>query len=228
MTPISGVGRRGCAYACRACSHCVEVISGGSRSTRASWHVPQCTCAPRLPGICFGGSMLAVGDEARRPMCLGERLMASTDLSVRRSTRGAMPRIRRPARWEHGAGMALALTGLSAVVAITARAPLSHATPIDARSAATPVTALWLLALGAGIVALSALAVLLWPGRRRRGDDEPEFENETPAMHWLWTLAAIMLALRSRRRAAGGSVRRPEGHGSAVAPRGDRGRRRHR
>ncbi len=118
--------------------------------------------------------------------------------------------------------MALALTGLSAVIAITAGAPLSHATPIDARSAATPVTALWLLALGAGIVALSALAVLLWPGRRRRGDDEPEFENETPAMHWLWKVAAIMLPF-----ALGGALLAAafvglKATGSAVAPQGIR------
>jgi hypothetical protein len=89
--------------------------------------------------------------------------------------------------------VAVALTGLSAVIALAARAPLSHLTAIDARSAATPVTALWLLAIGAGIVGLTGLVVLVWPGRRRPGDDEPGFESQEPQIHWLGKLAAIAL-----------------------------------
>lgn len=118
--------------------------------------------------------------------------------------------------------MALALTGLSAVIAITARAPLSHATPIDARSAATPVTALWLLALGAGIVALTAVSVLLWPGRRRRGDDEPEFENEVPPIHWLWKLAAIILPFALGAALLAAVFVGLKATGTAVAPQGTR------
>ncbi|MGH2894977.1 MAG: DUF4129 domain-containing protein [Solirubrobacteraceae bacterium] len=90
--------------------------------------------------------------------------------------------------------MALALCALSAVIAMAARAPLSRSTPVDARSAAAPVTALYLLACGAGIIGLSLLGVLLWGGRRRRGDDdEPEPECPEPEIHWLWKLLAIIV-----------------------------------
>jgi hypothetical protein len=97
-------------------------------------------------------------------------------------------------RWRRAGGVALALCALSAVIAMTARAPLSHSTPVDARSAAAPVTALYLLACGAGVIGLTLLGVLLWPGRRRRGgDDEPEPEYPEPEIHWLWKLVAVAL-----------------------------------
>lgn len=87
---------------------------------------------------------------------------------------------------------ALALTGLTAVMAMVARSPLSRSTPIDPRSAATPVTALFMLTVGAGILALTALAIVMWPGRRRRGDD-PELVPEEPQIRWIWKLLAILL-----------------------------------
>ena len=110
---------------------------------------------------------------------------------------GLMQRSRRVVRpansWARAAAAAIALTGLTAVIAMVARAPLSRSTPIDARSADAPVTALLVLTVGAGIVALTALVVVMWPGRRRRGDDDPEFEREVPEIHWLWKVLAILL-----------------------------------
>lgn len=104
-----------------------------------------------------------------------------------------MPTVKASWPWGRAGAVALALCALSAVVAMTARAPLSRSTPVDARSAAAPVTALYLLACGAGIIGLTLLAVLLWPGRRRRGDDEPEPEYPEPEIHWLWKLVAVVL-----------------------------------
>jgi hypothetical protein len=85
-----------------------------------------------------------------------------------------------------------ALAGLTAVIATAARAPLSRATPIDARSARAPGTALFMLIVGAGIVGLAALVVIVWPGRRRPGDDDFERVPEQPQLHWIWKLLALV------------------------------------
>ena len=103
-----------------------------------------------------------------------------------------MPRDEDPRGWR-ALGVGAALTALLAVIAMTARGRLSPSSAIDARSAAAPVTALYLLGLGVGIVGLTALGVLLWPGRRRRGDDEGELERTEPEIHWLVKLAAVVL-----------------------------------
>jgi len=87
-----------------------------------------------------------------------------------------------------GLGLAVAVV----VVAIAARAPLSGATPVDARSAQGPTTALFMLLAGTGIVMLGALMVVVWPGRRRK-DDPPEDEPTRIEVPWIWKLLAIML-----------------------------------
>jgi hypothetical protein len=91
-----------------------------------------------------------------------------------------------------------AALGVSAgivVVALAGRAPLSRSAPLDASSARAPVTALLVLFVGAAIVALAALATLIWPGRQRKRDDEPEFVFEAPQLHWIWKLLAILLPI---------------------------------
>ena len=98
-------------------------------------------------------------------------------------------------RWVRAAGVTVALTALAAVIAAAAHAPLSHSTPVDARSASTPATALFAVMIGGGIIALTALVVILWPGRRRRDEDEPEHELYRPEIHWFWKLAAMLLPL---------------------------------
>jgi len=105
----------------------------------------------------------------------------------------AMPRVQTSNRSVGAALAALALTGLIAVTGMVARAPLSSSSAIDARSAGAPVAALFMLTMGAGIVALTALVVVIWPGRRRRGDDDPELVPEEPQIHWISTLLAILL-----------------------------------
>ena len=57
-------------------------------------------------------------------------------------------------------GLALAV----AVVAMAARAPLSAPTPVNARSAQAPTTALFMVLLGTGVVMLGALVLVVWPG----------------------------------------------------------------
>jgi hypothetical protein len=87
--------------------------------------------------------------------------------------------------------------GLSAavvVVAMAARAPLSTGTPVDARSAQPPTTALFMLVAGTGIVMLGAVMLVLWSGRRRK-DDPPEHESMGVEVPWIWKLVAIALPL---------------------------------
>jgi Domain of unknown function (DUF4129) len=98
-------------------------------------------------------------------------------------------------RQVRGAVAGLGLTGPAAVAAMVARMPLSGSTPIDARSAGAPVTALFMVALGAGIVALTGLVLAVWPGWRRRGEDDPEPVPEDPQIQWFWKLVAILLPL---------------------------------
>lgn len=92
-------------------------------------------------------------------------------------------------------GAALATTGLTiaaALVAMAGRSPLSSSTPVNATSARAPITALFMLLVGTGIVALGALMILMWPGR---GSDEPEFVREPPKVHWISKGIAILVVL---------------------------------
>jgi cytochrome b561 len=88
------------------------------------------------------------------------------------------------------AGLGLAVVVV--VVAIAARAPLSGATPVNARSAQAPTTALFMVLLGTGVVMLGALVLVVWPGRRRK-DDPPEQEPTRIEVPWIWKLVAIVL-----------------------------------
>jgi hypothetical protein len=101
----------------------------------------------------------------------------------------------RSRRWAHAALAAIALTAAIVLVAMAGRAPLSHSAPVNATSAQAPVTALFVLFAGAGVVALGALATLMWPGPRRKGDDEPEHVPEPLRVHWIWKLLAVLLPL---------------------------------
>jgi hypothetical protein len=79
-----------------------------------------------------------------------------------------------------------------ALVAMAARAPLSRATPVDARSARAPTAALLMLVAGIGIVMLGALVLMVWSGRRRK-DDPPEREPTRIEVSWIWKVMAIVL-----------------------------------
>jgi len=79
-----------------------------------------------------------------------------------------------------------------AVVAMAGKAPLSHSTPVDARSAQAPTVALVVLLLGVGIVTLGALVMLAWTGRRRK-DDPPEDEPTPTEVSWIWKLVATLV-----------------------------------
>lgn len=96
-------------------------------------------------------------------------------------------------RWTQAAAVGLGLTASMALVAMAARAPLGRSTPINAASARTPVTAVFVLLVGCGVIALGGLLVVLWPGRRRRAEDEPEPFPEPVPVHWAWKLAAVLL-----------------------------------
>lgn len=89
---------------------------------------------------------------------------------------------------------AVGLTVVAVVVAMAARAPLSGSTPVDARAAQAPTTAVAMLVAGAGIVMLGALAVISWSGRRRK-DDPPEHEPPPLEVPWIWKLVATLVPL---------------------------------
>jgi hypothetical protein len=97
-------------------------------------------------------------------------------------------------RWNVAMGAAFALTALVAVVAVASRAPLDGSQPVNASSARTPLSALFVLGAGAGLVALCAMALCMWPQRRRR-DDEPERARPPLQVHWAWKVAAILVPL---------------------------------
>jgi Domain of unknown function (DUF4129) len=92
------------------------------------------------------------------------------------------------------AAAALGLTAAAVLVAIAARAPLSRATPVDARSAQAPTIAVFMVLIAAGILALTALVLVAWSGRRRK-DDPPELEPPPMEVHWLVKLVATLLPL---------------------------------
>lgn len=90
------------------------------------------------------------------------------------------------------AAAALGLAVAVVIVAMAARAPLSGATPVDARSAQAPTTALVMLLLGAGVVVLGAVILLVWPGRRPK-DDSPERQPTRIDTPWIWRVVATIL-----------------------------------
>ncbi len=92
------------------------------------------------------------------------------------------------------AAVVAGITAAAAVVAAAARGPLSQSTPIDASSASAPVTALSFLLLGAGIVALTALGILVFRQRRRKNDPE-DHASEPPEISWFWKVVAILAPL---------------------------------
>ena len=96
-------------------------------------------------------------------------------------------------RWARAAVAALGLSAAIALIAMASRGPLSRSTPVDAASARAPVTALLMLLAGAGIVWLTAVAMVSWPRRRRKGDDDPDYGPEVLRVHWIWKLLAVML-----------------------------------
>jgi hypothetical protein len=111
------------------------------------------------------------------------------------NTTGAMFAAQRFKRWFVAAGVACGLVVLVAVVALAGRAPLGGGSAsVNASSASTPLTALFVVVVGGGFVGLCALAVFIWPGRRH-GDGEPEHERPPLLVHWAWKLAAIVLPL---------------------------------
>jgi hypothetical protein len=93
------------------------------------------------------------------------------------------------------ASAALGVTVATAVVAIAAREPLSGSTAVNAASARPPVAALFVLLVGGGSLALAGVLAVLWPGRRRKGEDEPEPERAPWPIHWIWKLAALLVPL---------------------------------
>ena len=86
------------------------------------------------------------------------------------------------------------ITAATAIVAIAARAPLSRSSPIDAASASAPVTALFILLLGAGTVALAMLMIIGFRQRRRK-DDPDERWSEPPEIPWIWKVLATLAPL---------------------------------
>jgi Domain of unknown function (DUF4129) len=108
------------------------------------------------------------------------------------NTPGAMLAAQRSKRWDVAGGVGCVLGALVAVVALASRAPLDGSQPVNAGSARTPLTALLVLAAGAGLVVLCAIPVFMWRGRWRR-DDEPEHERPPVQVHWAWKVAAILV-----------------------------------
>jgi hypothetical protein len=106
-----------------------------------------------------------------------------------------MPKLQRSRQFSRAAFVALGLTAAMLLVAVAARDPLGRSTPVDAASAGAPATALFVVLVGAGCVALAAIAMAVWPGRRRKADDEPEPEHVLPEVHWIWRLLAVLLPL---------------------------------
>jgi phosphatidylglycerophosphate synthase len=132
--------------------------------------------------------------------------------------------------------VASVLTGAAAITAAAGRYPLEQSSPINAASARAPITALYAILIAAGILFLTGLVVVMWPRRRRPGDEEPPFLSEPSQMHWLGRLLAVLLplalaaaliaavltgahAVRATPRSPSGAVRAlPVGSGPLVPP----------
>jgi Domain of unknown function (DUF4129) len=100
-------------------------------------------------------------------------------------------------RMSRRSGAAVATVGLAlaiVVVAMAARAPLSRGATVNARSAQTPTSAVFMLLAGTGIVMLGALMLVVWPGRRRK-DDPAEREPKRFRVPWIWKVVALGLTL---------------------------------
>jgi Domain of unknown function (DUF4129) len=100
-------------------------------------------------------------------------------------------------RMSRRSGAAVATLGLGlavVLVAMASRAPLSHATAVNARSAQTPTTAVFMLLAATGIVMLGALVLVAWPGRRRK-DDPPGREPAQVDVHWIWKVMSLVATL---------------------------------
>ena len=91
------------------------------------------------------------------------------------SRRRRVLEMRRSSTTARAAAAMLGLVAAAAVVAAAARVPLSRATAINARSAQTPTTAVFMVLAGMGVVMVGGLVLLLSSGRRRK-DDPPERE----------------------------------------------------
>jgi len=98
----------------------------------------------------------------------------------------------RSKRWSVPTGVACGLGALVSVVALASRAPLDGSASVNASATRTPFSALLVLAAGAGLIALGAMAVVMRPGRRRR-NDEPERERPALQVHWAWKVVAILV-----------------------------------
>jgi hypothetical protein len=121
-------------------------------------------------------------------------LMASTVGSRGRSDPvKAVLQTQRSTPWARAALAVIAVTSAIVLVVMAGREPLSHSAPVNATSAQAPVTALFVLFAGAGVVALGSLVMLMWPGRRRKREDEPERVADPLRAHWIWKLLAALM-----------------------------------
>jgi hypothetical protein len=98
---------------------------------------------------------------------------------------------RGPMRGVRATAIVAGIAATTAIVAIAARAPLSRSSPIDGASASAPVTALFMLLLGAGIVALAMVMILGFRQRRRKHDPEKPV-SEPPEIPWIWKVVATL------------------------------------
>jgi Domain of unknown function (DUF4129) len=104
----------------------------------------------------------------------------------------AGPSKRATSPWLGAAATVLGLAAAGALIAAASARRLGHAAAIEASAARTPATALFVLTLGAGVVALAGLAAAVLPGLRRR-DDERRQIREEPSLHWVWKLLAVAM-----------------------------------
>jgi hypothetical protein len=104
-----------------------------------------------------------------------------------------MVKAERSRRWTGAGVVAIAVSAAIAVVAMAARAPLARSTPVNAVSARAPVTALFVLLAGCGILALAGLVFVIRPRGKR--DDEPQLMLEPPQTHWAWKVLGVLLPI---------------------------------
>jgi len=106
-----------------------------------------------------------------------------------------MLQMQRSRRWAQASLAALGVSAGLVVVALAGRAPLSRSTPVDAASARAPVAALFVLVVGAGMVALGVLLSLGLRGRRGKPGELPADTTDSLRVHWMWKLLAILLPI---------------------------------